>query len=126
MLYQAYEFQRQLAKPVRVWANLIEQAYSSPFNPFADTWFGKSMAAGAEIVSRLTQNYGKPAWGLKTTRIDGEEVAAVGAGRRIRVIGGVHGRRPFRVSMRARILGLEYYGRGRARPPISPRFHPLP
>ena len=74
MLYQAYEFQRQLAKPVRVWANLIEQAYSSPFNPFADTWFGKSMAAGAEIVSRLTQNYGKPAWGLKTTRIDGEEV----------------------------------------------------
>ncbi len=75
MLYQAYEFQRQLAKPVRVWANLIEQAYSSPFNPFADTWFGKSMAAGAEIVSRLTQNYGKPAWGLKTTRIDGEEVA---------------------------------------------------
>jgi poly(3-hydroxybutyrate) depolymerase len=75
LLYQAYEFQRQLAQPVRLWANILEQAYSSPYNPLADTWFGKSMAAGAEIVSRLTQNYGKPAFGLRTTLVDGAEVA---------------------------------------------------
>ncbi len=74
MLYQAYEFQRQLAEPVRVWANLIGQAYTSPLNPLAETWFGKSMAASAEIVSRLTQNYGKPTFGLKTTLIDNQEV----------------------------------------------------
>ena len=61
MLYYAYEFQRQLAKPVRLWANALEQVYSSPYNPLADTWFGKSVAASAEIVARLTQNYGKPA-----------------------------------------------------------------
>lgn len=74
MLYQAYEFQRQLANPVRLWANALEQAYSSPYNPLSDTWFGKSMAASAEIVARLTQNYGKPEFGLKTTQIGNETV----------------------------------------------------
>jgi len=74
MLYQAYEFQRQLANPVRLWANALEQAYSSPYNPLSDTWFGKSVAASAEIVARLTQNYGKPEFGLKTTQIGNEAV----------------------------------------------------
>jgi poly(3-hydroxybutyrate) depolymerase len=75
LLYQAYEFQRHLAQPVRMWANFLEQAYTSPYNPLAETWFGKSMAAGAEIVARLTQNYGKPAFGLNYTTIDGQDVA---------------------------------------------------
>ena len=75
MLYYAYELQRQLAQPVRFWANAIEQAYSSPHNPLSDTWFGKSVAASAEIMARLTQNYAKPAFGLKTTPIGNEQVA---------------------------------------------------
>src|SRR5215212_5468185 len=53
MLYYAYELQRQLAEPVRLWANAVEQVSSSPYNPFTDTWLGKSMAAGAEIVALL-------------------------------------------------------------------------
>ena len=75
MLYQTYQLQRQFAEPVRLWANALGRVYSSRYNPLSDTWFGKSMAAGAEIISRLTQNYGKPAFGLKTTNIDGVEVA---------------------------------------------------
>jgi poly(3-hydroxybutyrate) depolymerase len=75
MLYYAYEFQRQLAQPVRLWANAVEQASSSPYNPLAETWFGKSIAAGAEIVARMTRDYGKPAFGLPTTEIDGVTVA---------------------------------------------------
>ena len=74
MLYQAYEFQRQFANPVRLWANALEQAYSSPYNPLSDTWIGKSVAAGAEIVARLTQNYGKPHFGLATTEIGNDTV----------------------------------------------------
>lgn len=74
MLYHAYEFQRQLANPVRLWANALEQAYSSPYNPLSETWIGKSVAAGAEIVARLTQNYGKPHFGLATTQIGNETV----------------------------------------------------
>ena len=75
MLYYAYELQRQLAQPVRFWANAVEQLYSSPYNPLTDTWFGKSMAAGSEIVARLAQNYAKPAFGLATTQIGNEQVA---------------------------------------------------
>src|SRR5688572_9128754 len=75
MLYYAYELQRQLAEPVRLWANAVEQVSSSPYNPLTDTWLGKSMAAGAEIVARLTRDYGKPAFGLPTTRIGDETVA---------------------------------------------------
>ena len=75
MLYHAYEFQRQWALPVRLWADAVERAYSSPFNPLTDTWLGKSMAAGAEIVARLTQDYGKPVFGLGFTQVDGSIVA---------------------------------------------------
>src|SRR5437763_2947234 len=74
-MYQAYEFQRHLASPVRLWANTLEQVYSSPYNPLSETWFGKSVAASAEIMARLTQNYGKPAFGLATTRIGDQTVA---------------------------------------------------
>ena len=74
MLYHAYEFQRQLASPVRLWANALEQSYTSPYNPLSETWIGKSVAAGAEIVARLTQNYGKPHFGLATTQIGNETV----------------------------------------------------
>jgi poly(3-hydroxybutyrate) depolymerase len=74
MLYQAYEFQRQFAQPVRLWANALEQAYTSPYNPLSETWIGKSVAAGAEIMARLTQNYGKPHFGLATTQIGNETV----------------------------------------------------
>jgi poly(3-hydroxybutyrate) depolymerase len=75
LLYQAYEFQRQLTRPVRLWANTLEQVYSSPYNPLTDTWFGKSVAAGAEIMARLTQNYGKPSFELRTTQVGNELVA---------------------------------------------------
>ena len=63
-LYEAYELQRHLNQPVRLWANALEQVYSSPYNPLSETWFGKSIAASAEIVSRLTRSYGKPTFGL--------------------------------------------------------------
>ena len=75
MMYQAYEWQRQMARPVRLWANTLEKVYSSPYNPLSETWFGKSVAASAEIMARLTQNYGKPAFGLETTRIGDQTVA---------------------------------------------------
>ena len=75
MLYSAYEFQRQLSQPIRHWASALEQISSSPYNPWSGTWLGKSVAASAEIVARLTQNYGKPEFGLKTTLIGNETVA---------------------------------------------------
>ena len=75
MLYSMYHAHRQLSQPVRWAADMVEEFYGSPGNPLSQTWFGKSMAAGAEIVSRLTLNYGKPVFGLATTQVDGKEVA---------------------------------------------------
>ena len=75
MLYHAYELQRQMARPVRLWANAVESVYSNPYNPLTETWLGKSMAAGAEIVARLTRDYGKPEFGLGFTEVDGKIVA---------------------------------------------------
>src|SRR5579872_5500734 len=75
MLYYAYELQRQLAQPVRLWANTIEKACTHPYNPWAETWLGKSISASAEIVSRLTRTYGKPAFNLPTTQVGNQRVA---------------------------------------------------
>jgi poly(3-hydroxybutyrate) depolymerase len=73
-LYQVYDINRRLAQPLRYAADVIEEFYSNPYNPMAQTWFGKSMAAGAEILSRMTRYYGKPAFGLASTTVDGEVV----------------------------------------------------
>ena len=74
MLYSLYVANRQLSQPVRWAADMLEEFYGSPSNPLSETWFGKSMAAGAEIVSRLTRDYNKPSFGLTTTVVDGREV----------------------------------------------------
>ncbi|HJQ60055.1 MAG TPA: polyhydroxyalkanoate depolymerase [Vineibacter sp.] len=75
MLYQLYQMNRSLTQPVRWTADMLEEIFGSPHNPWSATWFGKSMAAGAEIMSRLTRNYGKPEFGLASTVIDGHDVA---------------------------------------------------
>ena len=75
MLYHVYDFHRRLSRPVRFAADVAEEFYSSPYNPLSQTWLGKSLAASAEIMSRLTRDYGKPAFGLASTSIAGKEVA---------------------------------------------------
>jgi poly(3-hydroxybutyrate) depolymerase len=75
MLYHWYHVNRSLTQPMRWTADMLEEIFGSPHNPLSATWFGKSVAAGAEIVSRLTRNYGKPAFDLPTTVVDGHEVA---------------------------------------------------
>ena len=70
-----YQMNRQLAQPVQMAARMVENFYGSTQNPLSTTWFGKSMTAGAEIVSRLTRDYGKPAFGHDTTVVDGRAVA---------------------------------------------------
>ncbi|MBM3620771.1 MAG: polyhydroxyalkanoate depolymerase [Alphaproteobacteria bacterium] len=75
MLYHLYHWNRQLSQPVRMAADWIEDIYSSPYNPWSQTHFGKSMAAGAEIISRLTRDYGEPDFALTSTVVDGREVA---------------------------------------------------
>jgi len=70
LLYQVYDLNRRLLEPMRFAADVVEEVFSSRHNPLAGTFFGKSMAASAEMLSRLTRTYDKPVFGLSTTTID--------------------------------------------------------
>ncbi len=74
MLYSAYEMTHAALGPWRKIAENSHQLVSSPFNPFAGTLAGRSMAASADVFERATRRYGRPAWDLPTTIIDGRKV----------------------------------------------------
>ncbi len=45
-----------------------------PFNPISQTPFGRHLAAACEVFENVTRRYGKPEFGLKTTRVGNVEV----------------------------------------------------
>ena len=74
MLYTLVEMNRVAMAPLRVAAKASRAALRSPFNPWADTEFGKSMAAAADVFESTTRYYGKPDWLIDSTRINGVDV----------------------------------------------------
>ncbi|MGE0521788.1 MAG: polyhydroxyalkanoate depolymerase [Variibacter sp.] len=74
-LYHLYEMQHAALGPFRAAADAGKLFFQNPLNPFAHTLLGKSIAAGCEVFERVTRRYGKPAWGIDTTTVDGETVA---------------------------------------------------
>ena len=75
MLYQLYDLQHAAWYPGRLMAEATQTAFQNPFLPASYTRMGRTLAAGAELFERTTRRFGKPAFGLPTTRVDGEEVA---------------------------------------------------
>jgi poly(3-hydroxybutyrate) depolymerase len=75
MFYQLYEMNHAAVQPLRAYADAMKLFYSNPLNPLSHTAFGRSVAAGAELFERTTRRYGKPAFGLATTTVDGKDVA---------------------------------------------------
>jgi poly(3-hydroxybutyrate) depolymerase len=73
-MYFLYEAAHSLISPSRAVADSMGLFYRNPLNPLAQTAFGRNMAAACELYERLTRRYGKPAFGLHTTEIDGETV----------------------------------------------------
>lgn len=74
MLYHMHELQHAALTPMRLFAEAVQTFYSHPWVPVAYTRFGRTIAAGAELIERTTRKYDKPEFGLGTTRIDGAEV----------------------------------------------------
>lgn len=74
MYYQLYEMSHAALAPFRAAADAARLFYSNPINPMAHTDWGKQMAASAEVFERITRRYGKPGFGLASTRVDGMEV----------------------------------------------------
>jgi len=74
-LYYLYETAFTTMAPARAMADVAKLFYRNPANPLTYTQFGRTMAAGAEMFERATRRYGKPAFDLPTTTVDGIDVA---------------------------------------------------
>jgi poly(3-hydroxybutyrate) depolymerase len=74
MFYQLYELNHAAMRPLRIAAEMGHMAFSNPFNPWASTSLGRSVAATFEVIERTTRRYGKPSFDLPVTTVDGREV----------------------------------------------------
>ncbi len=72
MLYQMYDMQRSMLRPMRLAAWGIREMAVMPFSPLTGTPLGRFMAASAEMFDRTTRRYEKPEFGLATTVVDGQ------------------------------------------------------
>ncbi|NYT62239.1 polyhydroxyalkanoate depolymerase [Alcaligenaceae bacterium] len=75
MLYDLHELQRSFLTPLAAFTDTGSQLFSHPYSPFAYTPVSRQIAATYELVHRLGKDYEKPAWGLATTEIAGQQVA---------------------------------------------------
>ena len=74
LAYFYYEAGHILLSPARAANDATRLFLKNPANPLSYTPYGKAMAAGCELFERTTRRYGKPAFGLDTTEINGREV----------------------------------------------------
>ncbi|MGF1610514.1 MAG: polyhydroxyalkanoate depolymerase [Kiloniellales bacterium] len=74
MLYYLHEMQRLWMAPARIAAEGTMTALRHPFNPWGQLPAARFFGSAAEVFEHLTRRYGKPAWGLPVTSIDGREV----------------------------------------------------
>ena len=74
MHYYAYEFAHAVLSPFRVGVSAMRGALDWPFNPLTKTPFGRHLAAACEVFENVTRRYGKPEFGIETTRVGNVEV----------------------------------------------------
>ena len=75
MLYAIHEMQHAMLAP---WVNLAEASmrlYTNPLSPFSYFPVSPRMAAGSELMLRLTQRYQKPLWQIEDALVGGNTVA---------------------------------------------------
>nr|MEC9422114.1 polyhydroxyalkanoate depolymerase [Pseudomonadota bacterium] len=60
--------------PFRALADMTRLYFQNPLNPLTHTSYGRSIAAGCEVLERTTRRYGKPEFGLKETTVSGVRV----------------------------------------------------
>jgi poly(3-hydroxybutyrate) depolymerase len=74
MHYQTYELTHALVAPWRSHASALWHFLDFPLNPGRRLPFSRMAAASCEVFGGLTKRYGKPEWGIVSTRIFGLEV----------------------------------------------------
>lgn len=74
MLYQIYETNRAWLSPFSEFASAASKLYSNPLSMFAHIPQAQRVAAGFELVHRLTKEYEKPEFDIKSVNVGGTEV----------------------------------------------------
>jgi poly(3-hydroxybutyrate) depolymerase len=69
--YPFYEMMHLAFAPARAVSDAARTTFTNPFNPFAHTSVGRSLAAAAELFERMTRRYSKPIFGLPETMVGG-------------------------------------------------------
>ncbi len=72
--YYLYDAAHAVVGPARAASDMMRLYFKNPVNPLSHTFYGKSVAAACEMFERSTRRYGKPAFNLGHTEIDGKTV----------------------------------------------------
>ena len=74
MLYSFYEMQRLAMEPMRAMVSGALSFMDMPENPLSQTPMGRITTAALDSFEHTTRNFGKPAFGHRTTTVDGVAV----------------------------------------------------
>ena len=74
MLYGLSEMAYGAVTPWRYALRATRDFWHSPLNPAADTTWGRSLYAAADLFANLTRRYGKPEWRIDGVQIEGVDV----------------------------------------------------
>ena len=77
MLYQLHELNRAFLNPMMQWAETSAKLFSDPVSPLAHTPFSQRIAAGYELLYRLSKDYEKPQFNIKEVDVDGKPIGIV-------------------------------------------------
>ncbi len=72
--YHFFEMAQMAMAPARAMSDLTRMTFKNPANPMTYTSVGRNLAASAELFERMTRRYGKPAFSLDKTSVNGQEV----------------------------------------------------
>ena len=75
MLYSIHEAAYNTAIPIRLAAQAARDFWASPLNPASGSKWGRTLFASADIVTNMTQRYGRPAWGIEQVSVKQRPVA---------------------------------------------------
>jgi poly(3-hydroxybutyrate) depolymerase len=75
MLYQLYDWQRAALEPWRLFAQAANGLYGHPVSPLSYLPGSRNMAAAFDLMTRLTQRYERPAFGIDRVRVGNREHA---------------------------------------------------
>ncbi|MGY2051106.1 polyhydroxyalkanoate depolymerase [Methylobacterium sp. JK268] len=73
--YFWYEAAHWMLAPARVAADATQLVFQNPVNPISYTRYGRTVSAACQMFERTTRRYGKPAFDLPTTVVEGATVA---------------------------------------------------